>query len=114
MKEKRLIDANALREVIAKWAATADNSASFVDSVEGFAYDEVLDAIDAAPTVDPETLRPVAQWEGQYDGYSDGEPVYDVWECSNCGHTIDDGTDCKDDLPNYCPACGAKMEDDNA
>lgn len=59
MTDVRLIDANALRQKIEKWAAEADNSISFVDSVEGFAYDEVLDAIDAAPTIDPETLRPV-------------------------------------------------------
>ena len=58
MSDKRLIDANALRQKIEKWAASADNSISFTDSVEGFAYDEVLDAIDAAPTIDPEALRP--------------------------------------------------------
>ena len=58
MSDKRLIDANALRQKIEKWAASADNSILFTDSVEGFAYDEVLDAIDAAPTIDPEALRP--------------------------------------------------------
>jgi hypothetical protein len=58
MSDKRLIDANALRQKIEKWAASADNSISFTDSVESFAYDEVLDAIDAAPTIDPEALRP--------------------------------------------------------
>lgn len=56
MSDKRLIDANALRQKIEKWADSADNSISFADSVESFAYDEVLDAIDAAPTIDPEAL----------------------------------------------------------
>lgn len=56
MSNERLIDANALRQKVEKWASSADNSISFTDSVEGFAYDEVLDAIDAAPTIDPETL----------------------------------------------------------
>lgn len=56
MSDKRLIDANALRQKIAEWATAADNSASFADSAEGFAYDEVLDAIDAIPTIGPEEL----------------------------------------------------------
>ena len=76
--------------------------------------EQVFDAVSRFPTIDPGTLRPVAHWNGQYDGYFDGEPVCDVWECSNCGHIIDDGTDCEDNLPRYCPSCGAKMEGDNA
>lgn len=73
MSDKRLIDANALRQKIEKWADSADNSISFADSVESFAYDEVLDAIDAAPTIDPEALQPVAHWVCEED--YDGDPV---------------------------------------
>ena len=51
------------------------------------------------------------QWEGEGDGYADGEIVLDVWYCSQCGYCIDDGTDNPDLLPKYCPSCGAKMED---
>ena len=42
-----------------------------------------------------------------YDGYADGNPVYEWWECSECGweHTGDEDT-----LTAYCPNCGAKME----
>ena len=67
MSDKRLIDANALRQKIEKWADSADNSISFADSVESFAYDEVLDAIDAAPTLDPEALQPVGHWVCEED-----------------------------------------------
>ncbi len=49
------------------------------------------------------------QWEGEGDGYADGEIVLDVWHCSQCGYYIDDGTDNPDCLPKYCPNCGAKM-----
>lgn len=44
-----------------------------------------------------------------YDGYADGNPVYDYWECSKCGweHNGDDQT-----LTAYCPNCGARMEVD--
>ena len=50
------------------------------------------------------------QWEGEGDGYADGEIVLDVWHCSQCGYCIDDGTDNPDCLPKHCPGCGAKMD----
>ena len=50
------------------------------------------------------------QWEGEGDGYADGEIVLDVWHCSQCGYCIDDGPDNPDCLPKYCPGCGAKMD----
>ena len=50
------------------------------------------------------------KWIGEADGYADGELVYDVWHCSECDYLIDDGTDDREALPNYCPHCGAKMD----
>lgn len=50
------------------------------------------------------------KWEPiEYDGYADGAPVWDVWECSECGfeHKGDEDT-----LTRFCPDCGAKMEDE--
>lgn len=48
------------------------------------------------------------KWIGiEYDGYADGYPVYDVWECSECGEEHNGE---EDTLPNYCPNCGAKMK----
>ena len=43
----------------------------------------------------------------EYDGYADGYPVWDLWECSECGqeHSGDEDT-----LTPYCPNCGAKMD----
>ena len=51
-----------------------------------------------------------SQWEGEGDGYADGEIVLDVWHCSQCGYCIDDGTDNPKCLPKHCPNCGAKMD----
>ena len=51
--------------------------------------------------------RKKGKWVGiQYDGYADGYPVYDVWECSVCGYAFED-----DEEPTYkyCPDCGADM-----
>ena len=47
------------------------------------------------------------EWIGTADGYADGELVYDMWECSECGH--EEETDDPDMLPHYCPDCGADM-----
>ena len=53
------------------------------------------------------------EWQGEGDGYADGEIVLDVWYCSECGYCIDDGTDDPHILPNYCPHCGARMDGDD-
>ena len=45
-------------------------------------------------------------WIGlEYDGYADGFPVYDLWECSECGNEHKG-----EDVPNYCSNCGGKMD----
>ena len=73
------------------------------DYAAAFAEIRKLPAADVAPVV-------YGQWEGEGDGYADGEIVIDVWHCSQCGYCIDDGTDNPDCLPKYCPGCGAKMD----
>ena len=46
------------------------------------------------------------RWIGiEYDGYADGCPVYDLWECSECGEEVR-GEDVPDTHP-WCHACGA-------
>lgn len=50
------------------------------------------------------------RWIGtEFDGYADGVPVYDVYECSECGMEYD-ATDDGEITHNYCPNCGAKMD----
>lgn len=46
-------------------------------------------------------------WEGEADGYADGELVYDVWRCGDCGYVEE--TDDPDLLPRFCPSCGRAM-----
>lgn len=67
-----------------------------------------IPAADVAPVVH-------GLWIGEGDGYAETEEgemviVYDVWGCSECSYTIDDGTDDLNFLPRYCPNCGAKMD----
>ena len=108
MAEVRLIDANALRKKIEKWTNDSNRSASFVDSVEGFAYDEVLDAIDAAPTIEPKSMRPVAHLiHGTVPKTEDG--IF----CSKCRGFIGLEYSYIAEHAAFCWHCGAKMEESN-
>lgn len=62
--------------------------------------DDVLDIIDTVPTIDPETLRPHGRWERMLDPYGKLEGFIHV-ECGFYGPCA----------YNYCPRCGAKMEE---
>ena len=55
--------------------------------------------------IDREAL--CGEWQGEADGYADGELVYDVWRCGDCGHVEE--TDDPDLLPRFCPSCGRAM-----
>lgn len=66
---------------------------------------EILSVVSKIPSAEPKT----AVWVGEGDGYADGEIVLDTWYCSNCNYLYD-----YDEKPdwNYCPHCGAKMEEE--
>lgn len=60
----------------------------------------------------PKLEQPPEQKHGrwiprEYDGYADGAPVWDMWECSECGHEHNGE---EDTLTEFCPDCGAKMD----
>jgi DNA-directed RNA polymerase subunit RPC12/RpoP len=84
----RLIDADALREEWLEW-----------NPCETIEANTVLYSIDEQPTIDPESLRPVGHWECK------AEPFY---ICSNCKKEVE--MFACDDMMDYCPRCGARME----
>ena len=87
----RLIDADALMEL-------ANNHKN-----------KVVDANDIARfiTIEAEPVRHGWWVPLSYDGYTNGYPVYDEWECSEC-HFACEG---EGEPPlNYCPNCGAKLD----
>lgn len=101
MSEVRLIDGNALEQKMLKYAhcichETTSTAESCAEMVSG------------APTIDPESLRPVAHGDMEEDAV--GDPI--IWTCSNCKDSIVmyDGTPMENGYK-YCPLCGAKMED---
>ena len=76
-------------------------------------YAEIERAIDTAPTIDPESLRPTAHWiecDLVMHNYDDGvDIIYRRLgrKCSRCAR-IYDAT--KMDIEtNYCPHCGARI-----
>ena len=71
------------------------------------ALDQADDWMDAQPTLALDDLRPHGRWVPlSADGYADGFPVWDEWECSECHH---EHFGDEDTLTDYCPNCGAKM-----
>lgn len=64
--------------------------------------------IERFPAADVAEVRH-GRWIGlEYDGYADGCPVYDLWECSECGEGVR-GEDVPDTHP-WCHACGTRMD----
>ena len=84
----RLIDADSLKNSLPK----CDMELHIID---------IKRKIDAAPTIEPKRGKWVDKCARD-------------WRCSECGESIDkvrhvDGY-CYDDLPNFCPNCGANMK----
>lgn len=75
---------------------------AYLLEAERAVYQRIL----AMPSV---TSKPQIGWwiPIEYDGYADGNPVWDKWECSECGweHSGDE-----ESLTTYCPNCGSRME----
>lgn len=71
----------------------------------GFYYEHYVDYIKSLPSVKPQEPKTVL-YSG--DGYADGEMVYDMAECPNCGYEYEDGD--KDWGLSFCPNCGQKLD----
>lgn len=65
-----------------------------------------IEEFENALTIKPEVRH--GQWLPiEYDSYADGAPVWDKWECSECGHEHKGE---EDTLTAFCPDCGARMD----
>lgn len=71
------------------------------ETIHNRAIDQCIIALNAAPTIDPESQRPRGRWI-QIDNTQ-------THYCSECGVDFNLYAHCKNDY-NYCPSCGAKME----
>lgn len=102
----RLIDADSFMafeaEIPIKMGVRYAKTASFFFNK---GCETVLEAIDAAPTIDPEALRPTAHWveTGEYVQTIDAVKI-PVKICSGCHMDI-----ALEEFESYCPHCGARM-----
>ena len=88
----RLIDADELLEVLAR------NCVFFGDNNEELSWDIIEDSINEGTTIEAEPIRH-AHWNMKPSGYG---------VCSNCGKgELDVGAV----WSNYCPYCGAAMDE---
>lgn len=106
----RYIDAEKLAQKVLELEDQLTPRKTFEAEIQyRFLLNVITPMIASTPTED---VAPVvhASWVGtEADGYADGYPVYDVFECSNCGieHYGEEDT-----LTDYCPHCGAKMDEE--
>ena len=101
MPEKKYIDADHLLTALSVFNDHDNGNPHFLNGIR-----TAEEIIKDAPAAD---VRPVkrGEWVGEYDGYADGMPVYDMWSCSVCGKRFDEW----DERPSwsFCPNCGADM-----
>ena len=95
--KQRLIDATPIENKLTKWAE--ELSRDFDDRDELNGVYSCLSEIQSAPTIDPESLRPHGKWVKDQFSYQ--------YLCTNCKMTLPEWLG----VFNYCPGCGAKMED---
>lgn len=94
---------------ISREAVLADLSAAAEKGGMGqMIADTMIRYVKRQPAADVEPVRH-GRWIGlEYDGYADGNPVYNLWECSECGEEVRGESVPETHL--FCPNCGAKMD----
>lgn len=94
----RLIDADALTKRI--------NSAMYPsDMTTTLAVEMMMTFLKDEPTVDAEPVRH-GRWKYNAAFTVDGDVYYGRYQCDQCNHYIDAGSDRK-----YCPNCGTDMRE---
>lgn len=86
----------SVRELESSLKKLAESAKEKSADVHSFA--KVLREIENLPTIDPESLRPVSEWELNPHRFS-----CEHFRCKECHHI-----DCVAD--NYCGKCGARMK----
>ena len=81
---------------------------------DGHTAEQAIERIASLRLMEPfKKVAPVrhGEWVGlEFDGYADGCPVYDLWECSKCKGEHKGESDT---LTDYCPNCGVLMDGDS-
>lgn len=99
-KEKavRLVDVGELESSLKKDLAEEEAKGKSADVLFCESIEDELADLEKLPTIDPESLRPVSEWELNPYRFS-----CEHFRCKECHHI-----DCVAD--NYCGKCGARMK----
>lgn len=99
-KEKavRLADVGELESSLKKDLAEEEAKGKSADVLFCESIEDELADLEKLPTIDPESLRPVSEWELNPHRFS-----CEHFRCKECHHI-----DCVAD--NYCGKCGARMK----
>lgn len=81
----RLIDADALQ------TALVNEYTSIAGYKTRVQFYKAIEILRHQPTITYGSPLAHGRWDGESDGYTDGEPVIDVWYCSKCGYCLDEG-----------------------
>ena len=101
----RLIDANELKEWIENWVTVNKYYHPYSKS-NNIPINEVYAILKQMPAIDTDPIRH-GHWEKSKDDN-------DRWRCSHCGYTYIgfNGADTTfAEMCNYCPHCGAKIDE---
>lgn len=77
----------------------ADKAADIKEYAISGAFMFVVNQLENAPSINPNSMRPHGKWEEIRNAYSELEG----WIHKDCGREVKT-------KENYCPNCGAKME----
>lgn len=102
MPEVRLIDSETLKSRIGELCINND------DLFSAKAYERIIGVIEAAPTIEAAPVRHGRWIPTEYDSYYGDAPIWDKYECSECGH---EHSGEEDTLTAFCPDCGARMDE---
>jgi hypothetical protein len=105
---------DALRTCYDTETVTYTNGNEYID------YDQELDLLNSLPTVQPEPSI-LLSWIEKPVIHAHWIPTCKPWslfsdrthKCSCCGHLLYmDGVNCGRGIANYCPNCGARMNEE--
>lgn len=106
----RMIDADELKENISKYEFTAPNE-RYKQGGECVLNFYMPKIIDDAPTIDAEPVRH-GKWEEISSVRKIGKCNIPISKCVCCGFSLCDILN-NNGLYNYCPNCGAKMDQED-
>lgn len=126
-QDVRLIDANSLEDELNRWLD--ENPVLYDYGDDGFDYGKIsgvdfcIEKLQKAPTIDPDSMRPRGKW---IKGPKREDGLYHIM-CSKCKTDAHFSYFYEEDYDGelsgyaelleypseYCPNCGAKMEDRN-